>query len=220
MPRPRGRPKSEDTAAIGVRILEVAGARFLAEGYSALAMEAVAADAKVSKPTLYARYPDKPHLFRAVLVQRSERWKKQSVLEELPLRGTLRQRLERYATVVLDLLLESEVGAFMHIVTAEAPRFPEVALTYFEVTVEYGLALLKRHVVNADDVTISDQEAEEIASRLYEMLWGWRIFQLMRGLRPDEKLRRAGAQRCVRILLQGIPLKANKKLAGESLTHL
>ncbi|MDJ0850435.1 MAG: TetR/AcrR family transcriptional regulator [Myxococcota bacterium] len=51
-------------------ILEAALAAFGAHGFKATSLSQIATAAKVSRPTLYARYPDKVHLFRAVL-QRS-----------------------------------------------------------------------------------------------------------------------------------------------------
>ena len=48
-------------------ILEAALATFGAKGFKATSLSQVAVAAKVSRPTLYARYPDKTQLFRAVI---------------------------------------------------------------------------------------------------------------------------------------------------------
>ena len=48
-------------------ILEAALAAFGSHGFRATSLSQIASAAKVSRPTLYARYPDKIHLFRAVL---------------------------------------------------------------------------------------------------------------------------------------------------------
>jgi len=48
-------------------ILEAALTTFGAKGFRATSLSQVAAVAKVSRPTLYARYPDKTKLFRAVI---------------------------------------------------------------------------------------------------------------------------------------------------------
>src|SRR4051812_41795986 len=62
--RRRGRPRDP---AIDEAILSAARTLVVEIGYAALAMEAVAARARVSKPTLYLRYPTKGALvFEAV----------------------------------------------------------------------------------------------------------------------------------------------------------
>lgn len=202
-PRRRGRPRPEDTAAIGLHILSVAKKLFLREGYSGLIMEAVAAEADVSKPTLYARYPDKAHLFRAVVADRLDAWKGESVLESAPSKPRLQDGLVRFATIVLDLVFETEIGPFSLMVAAEAPRFPEVAETFWDLSIQHALSLLKRHITGAVDVVVSDRQAEAIACRLYEMLWGWHSFQVMRGGKPNAEERAAGACQCVQLLLHG-----------------
>jgi AcrR family transcriptional regulator len=193
----------EVTAALGLHILEIAKAVLLRNGYSGLAMEAVAAEAGVSRPTLYSRYPDRAHLFRAVVLHVLDRWKEQSTLETLPSGGTLEERLERFAKTSLDLIIDTDVGTFSRLVEAEAPRFPEVAQAFWDLTIQYGLNLLKRHIVGSQDVTISGEEAESLALCLYEMMWGWHSFRGMRGKVPDDEERTAGARQCVRILLHG-----------------
>ncbi|HET6307753.1 MAG TPA: helix-turn-helix domain-containing protein, partial [Rhodopila sp.] len=62
-----GRPSREQAALLGDRILDVATELFLAEGYGATSIEAVAQRARISKRTFYHRFPDKAALFDAVL---------------------------------------------------------------------------------------------------------------------------------------------------------
>ena len=57
--RPRGRPKTEDLAALEARLILVGRQLFYRHGYGATAMSAVAEAARVSKTTLYARFPSK-----------------------------------------------------------------------------------------------------------------------------------------------------------------
>ncbi len=64
--RPRGRPAKADAAELTGRIVAVAARRFLDEGFEATSMDAVAAEAGISKRTLYARFRSKPLLLQAV----------------------------------------------------------------------------------------------------------------------------------------------------------
>src|SRR5580658_9666375 len=63
VPKGRGRPRD-----LGKRqaILDAAAALFLERGIAATTMELVAANAAVSKMTVYAYFPDKPALLAAV----------------------------------------------------------------------------------------------------------------------------------------------------------
>jgi AcrR family transcriptional regulator len=64
IPRRRGRPRSEATDQA---ILEAALALMAREGYARMSVDAVAAEASVSKPTLYLRYPSKAALATAAV---------------------------------------------------------------------------------------------------------------------------------------------------------
>ena len=61
--RPRGRPGGSSGAAL----LTIARQVFLANGYVGATMDAVAAGARISKQTLYRRYPSKDVLYAAVV---------------------------------------------------------------------------------------------------------------------------------------------------------
>ena len=63
----RGRPKKEEVALIDRDVLDAARSRFVAAGFDGTTMEAIAAQAGVTKATLYLRYPDKGALPRAVI---------------------------------------------------------------------------------------------------------------------------------------------------------
>jgi AcrR family transcriptional regulator len=69
IPARRGRPRSE---AADRAILEAALARMSRDGYARMSVDAVAADAGVSKPTLYLRYPSKAALATAALAHARE----------------------------------------------------------------------------------------------------------------------------------------------------
>jgi TetR/AcrR family transcriptional regulator, mexJK operon transcriptional repressor len=72
--RSSGRPTAAAAAELAERILEVATRAFLTHGYAATSIETIAASAGIAKRTLYARWHDKPALFRAVLERLMARW--------------------------------------------------------------------------------------------------------------------------------------------------
>src|SRR4051812_27564552 len=69
-----GRPTKSAAIERDQRLIEVATRLFLDRGFDATSLDAVAEAARVSKPTVYARYGDKRGLFRAVLRREISRW--------------------------------------------------------------------------------------------------------------------------------------------------
>jgi AcrR family transcriptional regulator len=128
-PRRGGRPSRAAAALLGERILDVATELFLAEGYGATSIEAVAQRAQISKRTFYHRFPDKAALFGAVVCR---------IVEEprppagTPLYegGSLEQvlgRLGRLARLMLRAVLMPPALSLNRLIVAEAQRFPELA---------------------------------------------------------------------------------------------
>ena len=65
--RSAGRPTKDEAAAIDNRILDCARTAFCRQGISACAVDEIAADAGVTKHTIYRRYPTKIALIDAVV---------------------------------------------------------------------------------------------------------------------------------------------------------
>lgn len=68
-PSRRGRPRDPEREQ---RILEAAGAHFYAHGFERASVDAIAADAGVSKMTVYSRFGSKEGLFEAVIHARTD----------------------------------------------------------------------------------------------------------------------------------------------------
>jgi len=125
-PRRGGRPSRMAAQQLGERILEVATALFLAEGYGATSIEAVARRARISKRTLYHRYTDKAALFGAVVHRVIERLRPPA---GVPLYegGSLEEILHRLARLILRAALNPAALALNRLILAESQRFPELA---------------------------------------------------------------------------------------------
>lgn len=123
--RPRGRPRSEDLEELEARLVRAARQCFIANGYGATSMTEVAKAAHVSKKTLYARFPSKAELFRAIL---DEQIKDSG--GALRLRGpkpkTLEAMLRAYAEHMLRESLFSDILQLNRLIYSEAGRFPEL----------------------------------------------------------------------------------------------
>jgi AcrR family transcriptional regulator len=121
-----GRPSREEAALLGERILDAATELFLAEGYGATSIEAVAQRAGVSKRTFYHRFPDKAALFAAV-VHRIIQTLRPPAGTQLYEGGGLDDILRRLARLLLRATVAPMALALNRLIIAEAQRFPELA---------------------------------------------------------------------------------------------
>jgi TetR/AcrR family transcriptional regulator, mexJK operon transcriptional repressor len=126
-----GRPTRDAAARLPDKILDVATGLFLSQGFGATSIEAVAARARISKRTLYARFADKRDLFRAVVRRLIERWLPPFDASLLA-PGPLDEVLIRTARQILKAALSPEALALMRIMNTEAQRFPELASAMIE----------------------------------------------------------------------------------------
>jgi TetR/AcrR family transcriptional regulator, mexJK operon transcriptional repressor len=99
---------------------------FLADGYGATSIEAVAQRARISKRTFYHRFPDKAALFAAVVHRIIEGLRPPT---DTPLYegGSLEEVLQRLARLMLRAVLMPVALALNRLMVAEAQRFPELA---------------------------------------------------------------------------------------------
>ncbi len=142
-----GRPSRQQTAELQQSILDSAAALFLTRGYGATSIEAVAAEARISKRTFYHRFRDKAALFEAVIRRLIDSWLppfEAQLLETAPLEILLR----RLAGQILAVALSPPALALHRVLVAEAQRFPELVQRVNEAGAGKGVeriaALLER----------------------------------------------------------------------------
>jgi len=121
-----GRPSREASERIGELILDAATAMFLAHGFGATSIDAVAQRLRISKRTFYHRFPDKETLFAAVVHRIVDRLRPAA---DVPLieGADLRAILERLATMILHAAISPNAIALHRLIVAESARFPELA---------------------------------------------------------------------------------------------
>jgi len=148
LPR-RGRPSSARASQIDRALLDCAYSRFLSEGFDGVAMEQVAADAGVSKGTLYARHASKEALFTAVIEAKINEWSNEASVEDHLLTDDIMQRLHHHAGTVAKWVCRPDVTAFNRTVTQAQPRFPELARKLFDTGYMYIVGLIAREIEEA-----------------------------------------------------------------------
>jgi AcrR family transcriptional regulator len=125
-PRPRGRPKAEDVEELERRLISVARQIFIERGYGAASMASIAQVARVSKNTLYARFPSKADLFRAIIDRQIERTDARVQKHAPRSDSTLESALRAYGEQTMQASLEPETLNINRMIYGEGGRFPEL----------------------------------------------------------------------------------------------
>ncbi|WP_163510511.1 TetR/AcrR family transcriptional regulator [Fodinicola acaciae] len=131
------------------QITDAALALFLRNGYDKTSMDQIAADAGVSKQTVYKQFADKETLFEEIA--RGVTGKSDHILDELTAIAQtpvstgddLRKTLQRLARRYLDAVMEQPVLSLRRLIIAEADQFPELASHYYQQGPQRGLDLIE-----------------------------------------------------------------------------
>ncbi|MBU7581203.1 MAG: TetR/AcrR family transcriptional regulator [Porphyrobacter sp.] len=126
--RKPGRPLD---AAKRVRVVETAAQHFFQNGYAATAIEQVAADAGVSKVTIYNQFGDKRALFIAAVESECEKMRGHFSLDGTQ-QGSIRDRLTAIGQAVFAFLFRPEMIQFERRIAAETEADPAVGLAFLE----------------------------------------------------------------------------------------
>ncbi len=119
-------------------ILIAATALFLRHGFRGTSMDEVAAQAAVSKQTVYKQFADKESLFREIVQGVTGNADAvagvvTAAFGQAPAtsRDELETRLRGVARIYLDSVLQPQVLSLRRLVIAEAEQFPDLALGYY-----------------------------------------------------------------------------------------
>jgi AcrR family transcriptional regulator len=200
-----GRPPAAAAGQIEAAILDHATAAFLRDGYAASSIEQIARKARTAKRTLYARWPDKAALFRAVLERMLGRWVAAEPSDDAPL-GAPEPTLLAMAHRVLAVALTPEALALHRLLIAESARFPELGAMLHGAVAEAGVAriatLLDRFVAAGTLPPLDSRFAAE--AFLHLVLRGPQLRAL--GLAPPFSAAEldAWASNAVRLFLRGV----------------
>jgi TetR/AcrR family transcriptional repressor of mexJK operon len=150
-----GRPKDLEKRAA---ILAAAKALFPVHGFDGVSMDAIAAEAGVSKLTVYSHFKDKDALFRETIKAKCE--------EQLPpalfaadLKGPLRKQLRSIAKGFFGLIISDEAIAMhrmMHAQAAVDARLPRLFWESGPKRITEGMAEFLRAEVEAGQLEIPD----------------------------------------------------------------
>src|SRR5687767_5395661 len=113
-------------------IMEAATAAFLKQGYLGTSMDEIAAQAAVSKQTVYKHFSDKKTLFADIVTETSAGVDEELKAATLALveGDDLEDALRRVARQLMASILHPRVLQLRRLIIAEAGRFPEIGRDY------------------------------------------------------------------------------------------
>lgn len=199
--RTRGRPKSDDVAAIEKRILDAALDEFITHGYGGTSLRRIVNVARISKTTLYSRFSSKEQLFRAIMRQQIDRISAVTSLKAESERPDLEQGLKTYARRTLEFSLKGDLLEINRLIYSESHRFPELGIAAAERT-EVGvkhIADFIRECAIADGIPCRDPEG--IAEAFILMLRGWYVNVMLTNAKVSAALREQWVDRAVHALI-------------------
>lgn len=109
------------------RILDGALKVFAEAGYSGTTMDAVAAAAGLSKPTLYQYFPSKDELFQAMMLGLRDRM---MAVFDHPSPAGMVHDLHAFAWDYADAVMQPEMLSLARLIIGEVQRFPEIGRAY------------------------------------------------------------------------------------------
>jgi TetR/AcrR family transcriptional repressor of mexJK operon len=163
--RPRavspGRPPKAAVAARLRHILAVASAEFVSRGYAEASVSRIAQDARVSKKTIYARYPSKQALLLAVTSDLASRLHEMAITAMAGSAGDPERTLTSFGTQIARNWAGAEEVGLYRLIICEAVRFPELASVYRDTMARFRgtLAAYLREQSARGTLAITDPDA-------------------------------------------------------------
>lgn len=153
--RKAGRPLD---AAKRAAIVNAAAHHFFHHGFSATAIEQVAADAGVSKVTIYNQFGDKRALFAAAVECECEKMRGHFSIEAMP-QGTIAERLTAIGEAIFAFLSRPEMIRFERRIAAETEAEPALGIAFLQAgpwRMKEGFAAWLAHAAAAGELAIAD----------------------------------------------------------------
>jgi TetR/AcrR family transcriptional repressor of mexJK operon len=164
-----GRPKDLEKRAA---ILDAAKRLFPLTGFEGTSMDAIAAEAGVSKLTVYSHFTDKETLFFAAIRARCEE-QMPATLFEIDVEGPVRRQLEAIARAFFALVTAPESISLHRLLTSGTGMSEKLVQMFWEAgpqRVQCGFQQFLRHEVEAGQLVIGD--IPRASSQFFALLKG------------------------------------------------
>ena len=114
------------------QITDAARSLFLAQGFSRTTMDAVTAEAGVSKQTLYAYFPSKTELLLEILTDARHALPAPEWLRPPETRAELRAALIGFGERLMDIMFDAEMIAVLRLLLGEAVHLPAMRQSFLD----------------------------------------------------------------------------------------
>jgi TetR/AcrR family transcriptional repressor of mexJK operon len=186
------------------QVIQAAAELFIAQGYGAVSMDAVARAAGVSKATLYAHFTSKDALFATIVGEAARQGPVEAA--QMPAQvENVEAALRALGGKLLRFLLEPRTVAIARVAIAESARFPELGAAFlasgpmaFQTQVAIWLGRL--HAQGAIHAPDADLAAQHLGALLRGTLHIEAL--LTPGFAPDEARIEAAVQGAVGAFLR------------------
>jgi TetR/AcrR family transcriptional repressor of mexJK operon len=181
--RKPGRPSDEAKRAA---IIEAASRRFMDEGFAATSIEQVAADAGVSKVTIYNQFGDKRGLFAASVERECEKMRGYFSIEEMP-SVPIDKRLRVIARAMFEFLSRPEMIQFERRIAAETEHEPAIGEAFLAAgprRMKAGFSAWLAHASAKGELAIADPDLA--AEQFVSMAKGMGDLERRFGSRPSD----------------------------------
>ncbi|HEY1773207.1 MAG TPA: TetR/AcrR family transcriptional regulator [Gammaproteobacteria bacterium] len=189
-------------------ILEAARKVFMEVGFGATSMDTIAAEAKVSKQTVYNHFGSKEELFAAMVRYFVDQ--KLTVFSEAAKSGKPEETLLTIAHQFLDPGAAEQRVAMYRVLMSEAPRFPELGDIFYSA----GPAVVRRYLADY----LAEQHARGTLRVENPMLTAEQFFGMLNGCQlkaqlgierlPDKKAIDAYIDHAVMLLMRALSPKS------------
>lgn len=197
-----GRPKDP---AKRQAILEAAKCLFIRSGYDSTSMDSIAAEAGVSKLTVYSHFTDKETLFVCAVESKCEEQLPSLYFElrpEVPVSTTLLAIARGFNT-----LINSDDSIAMHrLIVAQALSSPRLAELFFEAGPQRMLDAMQQLLENADrSGQLRIENPKHAAEHFFSLIKGGDHFRLLLGCisRPGHEVTEQHIQEVVTLFVRG-----------------
>ncbi|RQR33288.1 TetR/AcrR family transcriptional regulator [Burkholderia sp. Bp9142] len=175
-------------------ILAAATRLFLSQGYESVSMDLVAQEAGAARRTLYNQFPaGKEELFRAVVERVWSAFPVLDIVAEAETQSDPDIGLRRIATAVASFWEPPLAIAFLRMVIAEGPRFPDLTESFFTHGKTPAMSAVRAYIEKQGELGVLSIRDGERAARQFlglidePLLW-------IRVLGREEKFTRAERQ--------------------------
>lgn len=182
-------------------MLAIALQEFMQYGYGDASTNRIVQNARISKPTLYSRYPTKEALFRAIISEQIERLAPSTSLQSDSGPLGLKQGLTSYANHLLTFSLQGDLRGVDRLIYSESHRFPELGAAAAERTA-MGIKRISafiRECTARDGIACTDPDA--VAEAFIFMIRGWYVNIILTNQTVSAEQRERWVERAVHSLL-------------------